>query len=317
MHNRRASPPFSPTPPVYPFRDRRHRDRFLDLVREFLGRGGKHVVIENGLAMVEGEPPAHGLTNLAQVCHQAPPDAWPRLVAEHLAKSERSKMEATVDDLVTSDFAQIAPRLAVRIHPEELVAGAVGPGIVHRVDLPGTVTVLVLDMPGTTMAVPVPIAERWGVPFATLIDGAVQNLARISPARWVPLPLPPDGSTWIDALHSGFYTSSHVLRTDPFLPRPGANGHLVGLPNRGQLLSHPLDSLPTMFAIEAMLTMTTGMFREGPGSITPHLYWRTPTGQFLLQQGSDEGGKVRFAPSPEFVELMVRLRGTRPRPDGR
>ena len=44
--------PFAPLPPVYPFHDRRRRDRFLELVRGHLGRGGKKVTIEGGVARV-------------------------------------------------------------------------------------------------------------------------------------------------------------------------------------------------------------------------------------------------------------------------
>ncbi len=316
MHHRRVSPPFSATPPVYPFHDKWRKERFLQLVREYLERGGKEVVIHEGVARVEGEPMLHGLSNLAQVCNQSPSDAWPRLVAEHLAKSDRPKMEAMVEDLAGSGYDQIASQLAIRIHPEDFLWGTLLDHIVHRRDLPGTLTVLVLDLPASALPVPVPIAESWGVPVASLFERALQNVAKCKAVRWMSLPLPPDGSVTIDALHGDFYASSHVLRTDAFLPRTGAFGNLIGLPTRGGMLSYPLDDLPTMRAIEAMLVITTGMFRDGPGSITPHLYWRTPTGQFLLQQGSNKGGKVQFAPSPEFVELMIQLRGTQPRPDG-
>ncbi|MDO8349127.1 MAG: hypothetical protein Q7T30_02745, partial [Planctomycetota bacterium] len=237
---------------------------------------------------------------------QAPRDAWPRLVAEHLAKSDRPKLEAFVAGVVGSAFDEVAGQLAIRIHPVEYLAGR-EQHLVQRTDLPGTFTVLVLDLGPSTLAVPVPIAETWGVPTAALFDAALKNIARQTSVRWSSLPLPPDGRSTIDALTGDFFASSHVLRTDAFLPRTGKHGNLFGLPTRGGLISYPLDALPFLPAIEAMVFMSTGMFREGPGSITPHLYWRTPDGQFLLQQGSNDGGTIRFAPSPEFAELMARL----------
>ena len=90
-HSRHPSP-FRPIPPVYPFRDRELRNRFLQLVRERLARGGRHVVIENGMARVEGEFCVHGLSNLAGTCHMAPPAMCQ--VAGEAAAHERSKRRA-------------------------------------------------------------------------------------------------------------------------------------------------------------------------------------------------------------------------------
>jgi len=315
MHHRTRSRPFAPLPPVYPFHDRRCRERFLQLVRDYLGRGGRTVIIEAGVAQVEGDSQLHGLTNLAQTCHQAPPEAWPRIVAEHLAKSDRGRLEATVEGLAEGGFEQVAAQLAVRIHPESYLPISRRPHLVHRVDLPGTFSVLVLDIGPSMLAVPTPIAELWGVPVGELFDRALANIARANQGRWSTFALPPSGVCILDALDGDHYATSHVLRRDAFLPRTGEHGNLIALPTRGALLSQPLDGPLSLRAIEELLMFTTWSFREGPNSITPHLYWRTADGRLSLQQGSSEGGKVRFAPSPEFVDLMARLQGDRLRPD--
>ncbi|MGB3967963.1 MAG: hypothetical protein WBO45_14610 [Planctomycetota bacterium] len=281
-------------------------------MRDYLGRDGRQVTIEHGVATVEGEPARHGLTNIAQVCHQSPPEDWPRLVARHLGLSDIPKLTAAVEGIAGSDFEQVAGQLAIRIHPEEFLTPAQRPHIVHRTDLDGTLTVLVLDIGPTTLAVPVPIADGWAVPAATMFDRALQNVSKAR-VQWMSLPLPPDGSTSIDALVGDpFYTASHILRTDAHLPRTGRFGNLFGVPNRSSLISHPLDGLPVWPAVEAMLGMTTGMFHDGPGSITPHLFWRTPSGRFLRQQGCKDQGRIRLAPSPEFLELLERLQQAPP-----
>lgn len=313
MHHHDRFRPFAPLPPVYPFHDRRRRDRFLELVRDHLGRGGRKVIIEAGVARVEGDNMLHGLTNLAQMCHQSPPETWPRIVAEHLEKSDRGRLEATALGLMASSFEQVAGQLAVRMHAEHYLPIDRRQHIVHRVDLQGTISVLVIDIGPSMLAVPTPIAEQWGVPVDELFERALENIVRANRGQWSTLALPPSGVAILDALDGDCYATSHVLRRDAFLPRTGAHGNLIALPTRGSLLSYPLDVPLKLRAIEELLMFTTWAFHEGPNSITPHLYWRTPDARLLLQQGSNERGRVRFAPSPEFVELMMRLQGPAPR----
>ncbi|HEX5052211.1 MAG TPA: hypothetical protein VFZ65_10595 [Planctomycetota bacterium] len=310
MHARFSQKPFHPEPPLYPFRDRQLRNRFLQLVREFLGRGGKRVVIGNGVAHVEGSSGVHGLGNLAQICHQAPPAQWPEIVAEQLAKGSDARMEAAVDTL-QGGFDGCADKLVVRVYAEEFLTVPVHQGVVHRTDLPGTCTVLALDVGPSIVSVPRVVADLWQVPVPELFDRALQNLPRLGAPHWSRLHLPSMGAGAIDLLSGDFHASAHVLRPATFVGRTGAHGNLVGLPARGVLLSHAIDAMPAVATLEALLAMTTGKFRDGPGAITPHLYWRTPEGGFHLQQGTSDGGRARFVPSPEFVELMVRLRGER------
>ncbi|MEO6597196.1 MAG: hypothetical protein ABIP94_20830 [Planctomycetota bacterium] len=314
MHNRLPSNPFAPKPPLYPFHNRQQKNRFLQLVREFLGRDGSPVAIENGMAVVEGGRGVHGLQNLAQVCHQSPFAAWPGIIAEHLGKSDEGRLEAVVGDVLTS-FERSRDQLCVRVYPKEFAVGPLQHHIVHRFDLPETCTVLAVDIGPSIIPVPTPVAEAWGVPLPMLFECALQNLPNLGKPRWERLQLPPSRCGAIDLLHDDFHATSHALRPAAFQGRTGQFGNLIGLPARGVLISHAIAAMPAISTIEAMLAITTGKHRDGPGSITPHLFWRTPEGQFYLQQGSTEGGRVRFVPSPEFVELLVRLKGERPSRD--
>ena len=51
------------------------------------------------------------------------------------------------------------------------------------------------------------------------------------------------------------------------------------------------------------------VYEDGPGSITPYLNWRTPGGEFELQQGAIVDGRARHAPSPAFAQRLATLAG--------
>ncbi len=76
-------------------------------------------------------------------------------------------------------------------------------------------------------------------------------------------------------------------------------------------VSYPIDEALDALTIESLLAITTGKYDDGPSSITPHLYWRTPAGNYHLQRARHTPDRTRFSPSPEFLELMVRLQKAR------
>ena len=304
MTHSRHSSPFHPTPPVYPFRDRELRNRFLQLVRERLGRGGRNVVIDNGMACVEGEPFVHGLSNLAGTCHMAPPAMWPRLVDEHFAKSDPGQLLGVLEDVASSDYAAQADRLVVRIHDQRVAQASWADHVLHRVDLPTTCSVLALDIGPSVMPVPKPIAEAWAVPVPELFACAMRNLPNLSKARWTRLPLLHLGDA-VDVLSEDFHAAAHVLDAATFRDRTGRLGNLVGIPARGVLLSYRLEAAPTGLLLQTLLAMTHGKYHDGPGPITPHLFWRDLDGRFHVQYGSSDGVRARFVPTAEFLAAMA------------
>ncbi len=305
----RGARPFAATQPTYPFANRVLKERFLDLVRQRLGRDGASVIVRGGVACVEGSPAMHGLTNLAQVCHQHSTTAWPRLVDEHFDKSETERVAHHVQTAFDDDAGPDLERFGLRIQAADCLPDEILSTIVHRVDLPGTITMLVVDVGESVMPVPTLFADEWGFAVEELFARAVANLPKLCSARWEVLRVPLDDGIAVDLLGNDFYAAASILRPEPFLPRLGEHGNLIALPSREVLLSWPIEAAVLPRAIEAMVAMARGKFHDGPGSITPHLYWRTPAGEFQLQQDAIDGGRARLAPSPEFAQLLAELLG--------
>jgi hypothetical protein len=305
MQDRRDQSPFSAELPRSPFADHSDHRHFAALVRDYFVRRGQRLKFRDDLSAIDELGMSHGFYNLAQVCQQAPRSRWPGLVRDHLDRSDPRLMQGVAESMTASRYTEVRDNLLLRIYPEDYLAQCPSATIVHRTDLPGTITVLVLDSPSSAMAVPTPIAQFWGVSTTELFARALANVALRS-YPWKRLELPPPCDPF-DYATGDLYVTSQALCPGR-LPVQGRHGNLLGLPHRGILLCYPIDRLPSLAPLEALLPMTHGMFRDGPGSITPHLYWHTPEGRFLRLQGSCEGERVRVAPCPEFTALWERLR---------
>lgn len=305
-----GSRPFAPQAPIYPFADRRTRRHFHDLVRAVLGRDGRRVSIEDGVAVVEGQPGRHGLGNLAQRCHGAPRERWPQMIAEHLGLSDVEALTKRTSDLLEQPFPVIREHLGVRVYPEQFVALPMQSQVVYRVDLPGTVTVVVIDLGPSMIALPVVVAESWPASPEELFAAGIANLTRLTRVERASVLLPTQPRAMVDVLSGDNFVSSHVLAPERVVPRLGKHGNLLAVPTREVLLSHPIEDGLALRTVESMLLMARGHFDHGVGSISPHLFWRRPDGGFECQQGScePEQGRVRVAPTPAFAELLAKLR---------
>jgi hypothetical protein len=109
----------------------------------------------------------------------------------------------------------------------------------------------------------------------------------------------------VDVLSEDFHAAAHVLDAATFRDRTGRLGNLVGIPARGVLLSYRLEAAPTGLLLQTLLAITHGKYLDGPGPITPHLFWRDLEGRFHVQYGSSDGVRARFVPTAEFLAAMA------------
>ncbi|MBM4062304.1 MAG: hypothetical protein FJ265_14580 [Planctomycetes bacterium] len=293
-------------PPLpFPFPQRRDLARFRDTVLAWFRRRNRPVRFGPDLVATEPNGLQHGLVNLAQECSLAPAAAWPAIVGNRLGLSDPRRLQRTVQHAAEAPFADLAPRLFVRIYPAGHLPEAHLDQFVHRVDLEGTVTALVLDIGPSMLTVPRPFVAPWGQDDAALFARALQNVAAL-PAEWETSTLPGPAGAVLDHLCGDDFASSRALCPGA-LPRYGRHGNLLALGKRGLLSSWAIDAMADTLPIEGMALLAAAGFRTGPGSITPHLYWRAPDGRFERQQTSVDQHHVQVAPSPGFAAVWREL----------
>jgi hypothetical protein len=283
--------------------------RFLQLVREYFAAQGRTVVINDGVVYgAESGEKRLGLQNLAQVCHQAPPDDWPDMIAEHFTAMQESERFGKEWEARHADYAWAKQRLMLRLQPKEYLEALGDAKIVHRVDLPETVTMLVADFPTSTMSIDRETLAKWDVPLEQVFADAMANVVRFTEPEWGELDPGDDSPVTLRVLSGeGYYSTTHVLRLHEWPDQIGEHGTLIAVGNRGGALVYPIASAESFAALQMMIPIAVGTYRDGPGSISPHIYWRKPDSTFDLQRTTIEEGKLVFTPSREFTALMEKL----------
>jgi hypothetical protein len=278
----------------------------VDLVTAELERRGDAFTFdaEGGrvyLAQPEGS--ALGLANLAQVCHQTPLHEWPGVVAEHVGRSLDLAAEGVdTAEQMARDFDRARQCLKVRLYPSD-VGGDIF--LTVREPMADVRAVLVFDMPETIHSVHQDHVDAWGRPLDELFAIALANVKAGDPVDPKTFEIVPGAS--VSLLGGGsFFTASHALFLGDYLsPAPEA-GALVAVPHRHAVVYHPIADEKVMVALNTMIPLAMGMFRDGPGSVSPHLYWWRDGCYTHLPTEVGES-TIEFNPPEEFVEVLNRL----------
>ncbi len=280
---------------------------FVEVVRAELRALGAEGRIEDGSASVEtGEwQGRYGLENLAQLCARHERREWPEIVRAHFAALGRAQRAHEAGE--ERSFAEAAPLLAVRLWPAEYLAQVPRDEVLYREELPGTVTVLVYDLPETVQQVRPAETSRWGKSVEELFALGLDNVRR-KPRPQVRRAELPGGVRVTVLSGSSFFVASEALRLALFPGCIGRYGALVGVPTRHALVAYPIDGAEVVKAMLLMAPIVAGIYSQGPGAISPRLYWQHD-GRFVDLPYIVRDGKPEFAPPAEFIALVRRLAG--------
>ena len=280
--------------------------RFIRLVEAELRQQGFRFTINGGTVVVTGDHADNqrqmGLLNLAQMCKSRPKHDWPEIIAHHFGQLERIDRERRALAERTRDFDRVAELLAVRIWPRDYLEGIGFDAAVHREDLEGTVSVLVYDLPTSIQNVSPKDAEAWGKAPDELFALGLANVRE----NYTPDILRQDVGDGVEIVlfaDESFFIASFALLLDHYPEYVGAHGSLISIPHRHVLLCYPIESLDVIRAINLLIQITAGMEKEGPGSISPHLYWYRD-GEFTRLPYRLTGRELRFFPPESFVAML-------------
>jgi hypothetical protein len=286
--------------------------RFRGLVQDWLrahSRGFREV--EGGGIDVDlgaEKPMMIGLLNLAQKCHAAPAEDWAALIAEHL------------DSVVNTDGIDAAPSfesvkamLKVRIYPEDYGAGLPSGELllVKRALAPGLIAALAIDYPKRVASVPPDTAEGWGVTVDDLFGIGLANVREQDRPGVQRQPLDGGGSISV-LIGDSFFVSTWALMLEDFTIPSSPHGAIVAIPNRHVVVFQPIVDLSVVEGTQAVIALAVQMYRDGPGPISPNLYWRR--GDSLTLLPTRYAGKTAyFEPPAEFIEVLNQLHKPAPR----
>lgn len=283
--------------------------KFLGLVTAHFARQKRDIIVGDGVLLVQEEDDRGkqqlGLLNLAQMCARNAPDEWQAIIADHFQTLEKSHKEQKVLEERVDDFGRVAELLAVRLWPEAYLKELDGSKLLHRQDLPGTISALVFDLPSSIRNVTPEEAQAWGKSLDELFRIGLDNVRESCIPDVSEQQLSDDVTVTLLADES-FFVATHALLLEDRPELIGTFGCLVGIPHRHVLLAYPIEDLRVLEAIQMLIPIIHGMEREGPGSISPLLYWYK-NGEYTNLPYQIKGNTLTFSPPAEFADMLKLL----------
>jgi hypothetical protein len=280
-----------------------YREFEAAVVADFERRNETVRIADDGAFVGDAEHErVYGLFNLAQLCHRLERSHWPGAIREHF---ENIAQAESASERI-KDFAYARDLLRIRVYRLSDAPPEAAANWIHRALSPELVAVLAADLPTTVSTISKEIAEPWNVPIDELFAIATEHMAGEMPS-YERDSVPLAGGAKLETLAGDtFFVASQVVRFADFAGAP-ANGALVSIPNRHLLIWHPIETAAaTIQAIQTLIPTAANAYREGPGSLTPDLYW-WHRGALTLLPGTVDNKGVQFFPPDAFMELLNTL----------
>ncbi|WP_030167652.1 hypothetical protein [Spirillospora albida] len=264
-------------------------DSLLVLVAESLGYACRPV--PGDVVLLEGANRLHiSMRNLRQLARLVPRDDWPALVSDHVT----TVVTAIEEPLDLSDFDLAQHLLRTRIYPAEADNGA----LAARPFAPGLIEAVVVDTPTTVRTVTTAEMRGWPVSGDALFMIGRSNVRADGPLQADEQDL---GGVRVSILHGWtFYAATHLAWLEEYLPL-GPYGALVIAPSRSMIVAHPLRYpmvdpraryRAAVAAAHELQAQAHRGYEEGPGSLSPHLYWWRAGELTVLETRYEDGALI-------------------------
>jgi len=249
------------------------------------------------------EDEALGLVNLAQLCHAAPADTYSAVVASHFDALVAGRGDRVEAGRLGSDLTAARPYLRLRVYPRDTFTEGAEQFVLRELadDLTG---VLCYDLPSNVVTVTSDSLPRWGVSPDELYYQALANQRRTERGPIEDIDV--GGATIRAMTGESFFVASNLLLLGDFVGNEPPLGILAAVPNRHTLVWHAIVDPSALRAIDAMVVMAANLFTEGPGAISPNLYWWRD-GQLRTLPTRETEEHYEFVPPDDFVEEVLEV----------
>ena len=274
--------------------DAQEFDRFRRALDDALAPHGGYELGEGFLTLRE-RPEQLGLTNLLQQWNLVDPAERPELVRSHF-----ERLIAAFDVKPPTGDA-LLPLLRPRLWSQEMASGP-DMSLLTREVAEDLLAVLCVDLPTSVVNLTAEHAQETGLAVDDLWDLA---LGQIDDGLEVEQTEIPSGATAFTG--ESFFVASRLLDLERFagpIPQPGA---LVAVPHRHMLLFAPIETVAIVGAMQMTMQLADSAYREGPGSIVPHVFWwrwDAPLLRIPVHVGTTQATVI---PPDEFVAMLNTL----------
>jgi hypothetical protein len=287
---------FKKAPAWSPFKSAKEHDRFVAMVLRVSAAAGTplEATEEDGvLASKADKEVQFGLMNLAQQCAQTPTAEWEGVIGQHV----RQLASAKGSTAALIDWEQAKQELKLRFYPPDVPSE----GLITLPTADGFYTVLVMDKPEVVATVTPEQRAEWTVSDEELFSKALENVW--DEGRLTFEPHQAGNALLRIAQGPSFFVASHALLLDRYFLHEPPYGVVVCAPTRHTLIYHEIVGGTFDAAFMGMVQWGVSAFAQGPGSVSPHLYW-VRNGEWKAIT-TIAGNQMSFVAPPEFQSEVL------------
>lgn len=235
-------------------------------------------VLEDGWAVADRETGGvYGLVNLAQELVGIPEADWPEIVGERITAL------ASLSPSLPAHYETAAPRLRIRLSPDGSKPGWAA----YRSICDGLDQTLMMRNEVGCITVGEDAVAGWGVSLDRAFSDAMERTIWDEPRERRVLA---QGDLRIVWVRGNFFASSLILHLQPLLSVKNRFGALAMAPCRDALLYTEIKDDRVVRAAAGLVEVGSDWFVNGPGSISPDVFWYRQDGSLARVVRADGRG---------------------------
>lgn len=262
------------------------------------------IEFDHGLIKDE-EGTMYGLDNVAQHYHQTDGAKGKRsVIKDHFDTILKSKKENEEILEKIDDYSKIKKYLTVRVYPSDYSSG--NHEFVHyKHEIQGFNTVLTLDLPSTVFSIKKNQIKKWNIDKEELFNTGFENTFKKYPVDRSRGEV--DKEVFVEILNGeNLFVATQIYNLSNYKNILGEYGSLMIVPNRHTVMIFPINDHKVLQAMSKLGLIATKMFEEGPGSITPNLYWYQDNNFTNIPYELDEKS-FQLHPPREFLDVLNKI----------
>lgn len=276
---------------------------FMKEVHDYFKNLGLSFKMDDGVIKVEENDLGLnnlGISNISQTCARSNTSEYKFHITEHFNQMQKIHQFNQKFDKIKNEWSLVSQYIGIRLIRSESI-GAIGEEhMITQSITADTSNMIIYDLPESTSNIKPAMLEKWGKSLDEVYEMAYKNCEYNYPFD--------AKEHMLDGVKVQVYSADHffspmVIQYPDIMQKHTSDyGALVIFPTRHLCMIHKIENLNVVQAVNKMIAVAQGSFRDGPGSLSHRLYWYLPNQ--LTELPYKLGEKLEFSPPKKFVDMM-------------
>lgn len=279
---------------------------FINIVQKYFREIPLEILIDDGVIHVQENDLGLnnlGLSNISQSCARHKIHEYKSLIYNHFDHMQKIHEFNEHFDELKNDYNLVSDYIGVRMIRTETFEVIGRDKMLINEITDDTSSMVIFDLPDSTTNLDPSILKKWNKSEEEIYAIALENCRKNYPFKSEKHNLNGIEFDVFSADH--FFSPTVVLYPEILANYVTDYGALVIFPTRHLCIIYTIQDLNVVQAVNSLIAVADGSYKDGPGSLSPKLYWYLPHKFEELPYKMDDG--ITFTPPKKFVDMMSLL----------